>query len=89
MKFEPEFYGSLNQVPKSMPKSEMEMMVKLLREIRDNAKMENAHFFPFDKDGNTKMEEIREVSDLWRRTWLIAPLTDLINRYESELSNRQ
>lgn len=88
MKFEPEFYGNMKQVPRTMPKQEMAMMIRLLREIRETAKMKNACFFPFDPNGDEKMEEVRNASELWRSTWLIAPLTDLINRYESELRSR-
>ncbi len=70
-------------VPKSMPKKEREMLIDVLRNIQHTARMENAHFYVFDKDGDEKMKEIRSVSKIWRESYIISPLERLIYRYET------
>ena len=65
-------------VPKTMPKSEREMLLSELKELRRTASMEMAHF------GNDETtESIRCQTKIWRDTWLIGPLEMLIKRYET------
>lgn len=71
-------YRLHRQVPKSMPKGEREMLLSELEELRRVATMESANF---GSDETT--ESIKRQTDLWRNSWLIAPLERLIKRYET------
>lgn len=74
-----------NPVPKSMPRKEMEALLSTLKEIRRTAEMKDANFFAFDERSKEKMNEIRELSHVWRTSWIISPLDVLIERYENAL----
>lgn len=65
----------------------MEALLSVLKEIRDTAKMENANFFVFDEKSAEKMDEVRELSHVWRTSWIISPLNVLIERYEKALQS--
>ena len=73
------YYGfGYKEVPKTMPKREMELLIQSLKRIRLSATMKAADF------PNEWKQEMR----LWRETWLLAPLDDLIERYEAALSGK-
>lgn len=70
-------------VPK-MPKRETEALLEELREMLSIAKMERASFGWGDEKDPTEM--IKETTRLYRESYLIYPLSELIKRYESALS---
>lgn len=80
-------YIKNNPAPKSMPRKEMEALLSVLKEIRQTAQMDNANFFVFDEKSAEKMDEIRELSHVWRTSWIISPLDVLIKRYEDALQS--
>lgn len=65
-------------VPKTMPKSEMEMLLSELKELRRTAGMGNASF-----GSQETTDEIRQKTEVWRGSWIIDPLSRLIKRYET------
>jgi len=75
------WYMNRNKVPKTMPKKEMEALLSGLKELRSSATFESANFFVFDEDSDAKMKEVREVTRIYRQSWLIEPLDRLIKRY--------
>lgn len=81
------WYIKDNPVPKSMPRKEMEALLSTLKEIRRVAEMKDANFFVFDDKSKEKMDEIRELSHVWRTSWIISPLDVLIERYEKALAS--
>lgn len=76
-----------NECPKSMPRKEAEALLITLKEIREVATMKNASFFAFDENSKEKMDEIRELSHVWRTSWILSPLDVLIARYEKLLKS--
>lgn len=66
-------YGYLQPLTKTMPRKEARLLVSLLRELRETATMKNADF----------PQELKDKTRLWRNTWLVSPLDDLIERYEA------
>ena len=76
-------WGELPTLPTSMPKKEARMLAVFLKEIRNTSTMKNASFYTYDADRDEKTEEIRRATKLWRESWIIAPLDDLIKRYEN------
>ena len=74
------YYRFSRRVPATMPKRETAMLVSLLKEIRETATMKTANFYVFDPDSDQKMDELRKLTRVWRRSWLIAPLDDIIER---------
>lgn len=67
-------YMKTHPVPKTMPKRERAELVLALERIRDIATMETAALDP----------EIKEITRLWRESWIIEPLERLIERYRGE-----
>ena len=70
------WYMRKNTVPKSMPTKETEALLSELRETLSAAKMERADF-------GEQTEFIKKRTDLYRESYLISPLADLIKRYEN------
>lgn len=71
-------WQSFNDVPKTMPKKELEMLLSELKELRQTATMESAHF------GSQEItEDIKRKTETWRNSWIIGSLDRLIKRYET------
>lgn len=64
----------LGKPPKSMPIKERRDLVNKLKEIRRDATMESSNI----------PQEIKDTIQLYQRTWVIEPLDELINRYETK-----
>ncbi|MBI5933300.1 MAG: hypothetical protein HY867_06295 [Chloroflexi bacterium] len=73
------FYTFRNPVPSTMPIREAEMLVEKLKELRKTATM----------DSTLCTEEVKRDLKVWRETWLIAPLDDLIERYSAVSKRKQ
>ena len=62
-------------------------ILRLLRDVQEVAGMQSAGFAevqikgqePFYQDGDT----IREVTQLWRQSWILAPLAEAIKLIEN------
>lgn len=80
------WYLNERKVPKSMPKKETEALVEELKELRRVATFESAGFFIFEDDAEERNNEIREITKLYRESWLIRPLDELIERYEAVIA---
>ena len=65
-------------VPRSMPVREMEMLLAVLKDIRRVATKKNPYF----------PDDVKSTTTLWREAWPIAPLDELIERYEGGLAAR-
>lgn len=65
-----------NKVPKTMPKKEIEYLLRKLKGIRQVSTMENSSF----------SEEIRNTTKGWRDFWITHPLDELIERYENAIN---
>ena len=76
------WYMRKHPTPPRMPKRETEALLSILRDMRRVATMEDTNFFVFDEDSDEKMAEIRELTRLWRQSYLLSPLDFLISRYE-------
>ena len=69
------WYMENHKVPSSMPIKETKALLLEFREILSAAKMEKADF-----GENTEL--IKKRTDLYRESYLINPLSNLIKRYE-------
>jgi len=72
------WYMRNHPVPKYMPKKETRLLIMELKEILAVATMEEAFF---TDPATTKY--IRDTTNVWRETWIIKPLKELIKRYET------
>lgn len=77
-----------NHPTPKMPVKETMALIRELAEIRDTATMETAQLFGFDPDRQAKNAELRERTRIWRQTWLIRPLNEMIKRYEAALGQQ-
>lgn len=71
-------------------KKKAKIILRKLREVRKTATMESASFYlqkePGDwlKMGNeTDTELIREATKLWRQSWILHPLREVIEELEA------
>lgn len=80
--------------PKSLPKGEIKGLIEELKEIREIATMNTAKFTRIRETQLNEMlkidpkyvsEFIRERTRIWRHSWIIDPLDELIERYEAHL----
>ena len=83
------YYMRDNKVAKAMPKQELLALLAELKDIRRTATMEHASFFAVDPSESNKMNNLREVTRIWRESWLIGPLDRLIARYEDALEVKE
>ena len=83
------WYMKENSVPKSFPIREREALLSELRELLRVAEMESCSFdggFHTEFTPNDVTGYVKEVTKLWRGSWLVRPLKDLIARYDSGLT---
>jgi len=77
-----------NKLPKGMPKKEREALLTELRQLLSCAKMENANFNSlFDDvefDPKNPDAYIKEKTRLFRDSYLVYPLEELIERYNDK-----
>lgn len=74
--------------PPKMPIRETRYLIDALSEIKRVATMETADFYVFDPDRKTKNAELKERTRLWRESYIIRPLAELIERYENALARQ-
>ena len=83
------WYMENNKLPKGFPVREREALLSELRELLRIARMESANFdnHPLGReiafDPQKPTEYVREITRLWRNSWLVHPLEKLIARYEA------
>lgn len=83
------FY-ELGPVPASMPLKEAKRIRQCLIQLRDTATMETANFSRPDLKGSVEMDKaIKDMTKLWRESWLIDPLNAMIERYESWINEKE
>ena len=70
-----EHWPFYRKLPVSMPKKEAEELARLLKELRDYAKLENAAI----------SDDTKEEMELYLRTWIVKPLEAMVERYNSIL----
>lgn len=78
------------EVPKTMPKKELVMLLNALREIRRSATFKLASFKDLKviQDNPARSEStVKEVTSPFRRSWIIDPLDEIIERYENYLED--
>ena len=61
------WYMMKHPPPRGMPKKETAALLSVLRDMRRAAMMRDANFFAFDESADEKMEEIRLLTERWRR----------------------
>jgi hypothetical protein len=74
--------------PPKMPKRELQALISELKQIAKVARMESCDFGSIGNAsiGNKNPTQfIRERTKLWRHSWIIGPLEELIDRYEKAL----
>lgn len=72
-------------LPKSMPKTEREQLVMILKRLKEHAELTNANFghaMIHISGERTITEYVKETTRLYRASWLIHPIQELIDRYE-------
>ena len=80
------WYMRENKRPKGFPIREREALLSELRELLGHAKMEDCNF---DGGMHTKFTPndvtgyVKKVTNLYRGSYLVQPLSDLIARYEA------
>jgi len=62
-----------------------------LKQIREHSEMKKASFTRpgysvFSKENEKFTQEVREGTRNWRNTWIIAPLDEIIDMLEAEVS---
>lgn len=68
--------------PPKMPKIYTQYLVRRLEGIRKDASMDSAFF-----QSKEETEHIRERTDLWRRTWILDPLDEIISELKGAIDN--
>ncbi len=71
----------------------IERLVTRLKEVKRDSTMKTANFVPFltekttyPKTGEEIDRLIKERTELWRRSWLTDPLTEIIKDLEYEMN---
>lgn len=66
---------------------ELSDLIQTLKRVRDDATMKNARFhvgeepFPFGADVS---DLVRQATRLWRDSWVVGPLTEVIEKLEKQ-----
>lgn len=64
---------------------EKEVLARAIDEIREAhrcATMKDCHLYPMDPNGDKKMDDLRELTDLWRSSWILSPLESGLERLD-------
>lgn len=76
-------YYMNNNKPPQMPQRELRSLLIILRNVLRAAKMEDASFGMIGSD-NDPTEFIKERTRVYRQSWIVAPLEELIERYSGQ-----
>lgn len=80
-------YFNVHEKCPKMPIRETDKLIRVLTDIRDTTTMKTARFGSIGDE--TKTQEIEELTRLWRNTWIIGPLEELIERYENAIKEQR
>ncbi|MFA5132977.1 MAG: hypothetical protein WC444_06650 [Candidatus Paceibacterota bacterium] len=61
----------------------------LIKDARESATFERAHFYVFDRNGDKKNTELKERTKLYRDAWIISRLDRALEMIEKEQNKRK